>query len=164
LFSVQQLQMALAGQTEESPYGPEPELGKAPEAIARTVASMPPERMFELMKQMKEAVINNPNMARQLLLENPQLAYALLQVGFSSPNSFSQTFRRKWLCEWSTRKWHTQCFTVKRPPLLSRSTKASQAVHLHRRVVFRHRHVPSTAHRTWRQQICRRQMQACRNR
>jgi cleavage stimulation factor subunit 2 len=77
---VQQLQMALAGQTEESPYGPEPELGKAPEAIARTVASMPPERMFELMKQMKEAVINNPNMARQLLLENPQLAYALLQA------------------------------------------------------------------------------------
>ncbi|KAH7702440.1 cleavage stimulation factor [Aphelenchoides avenae] len=72
--------MTLAGVPEESPYGPEPELGKAPEAIARTVASMPPERMFELMKQMKEAVTNNPTMARQLLLDNPQLAYALLQA------------------------------------------------------------------------------------
>jgi len=64
----------------ESPYGPEPELGKAPEAIARTVASMPPERMFELMRQMKDTVLNNPMMARHLLMENPQLAYALLQA------------------------------------------------------------------------------------
>uniref|UniRef100_A0A915E9E8 RRM domain-containing protein n=2 Tax=Ditylenchus dipsaci TaxID=166011 RepID=A0A915E9E8_9BILA len=78
---VQQFQLALASQAEETnPYGPEPELGKAPEAIARTVASMPPERMFELMKQMKETVNNNPQMARHLLMENPQLAYALLQA------------------------------------------------------------------------------------
>ena len=55
-------------------------MGKAPEAIAKTVASMPPERMFELMKQMKETVNNNPQMARHLLMENPQLAYALLQA------------------------------------------------------------------------------------
>uniref|UniRef100_A0A915DGI1 RRM domain-containing protein n=1 Tax=Ditylenchus dipsaci TaxID=166011 RepID=A0A915DGI1_9BILA len=59
---VQQFQLALA------------------KAIARTVASMPPERMFELMKQMKETVNNNPQMARHLLMENPQLAYALLQA------------------------------------------------------------------------------------
>ncbi|CAK5087226.1 unnamed protein product [Meloidogyne enterolobii] len=65
---------------EENPYGPEPEPGKAPEAIARTVASMPPEKMFELMRSMKETVNNNPQMARQLLIENPQLAYALLQT------------------------------------------------------------------------------------
>uniref|UniRef100_A0A914LEG1 RRM domain-containing protein n=1 Tax=Meloidogyne incognita TaxID=6306 RepID=A0A914LEG1_MELIC len=65
---------------EENPYGPEPEPGKAPEAIARTVASMPPEKMFELMRSMKETVNNNPQMARQLLIENPQLAYALLQA------------------------------------------------------------------------------------
>lgn len=62
------------------PYGPEPEPGKAPEVIARTVASMPPEKMFELMRSMKETVNNNPQMARQLLTENPQLSYALLQV------------------------------------------------------------------------------------
>ena len=69
-----------AGQQEENPYGPEPEKGKAPEVIARTVASMPPEKMFELMRSMKETVNNNPQMARQLLMENPQLSYALLQV------------------------------------------------------------------------------------
>lgn len=68
---------------EENPYGPEPEPGKAPESIARTVASMPPEKMFELMKSMKETVNNNPQMARQLLIENPQLAYALLQVSLN---------------------------------------------------------------------------------
>lgn len=67
---------------EENPYGPEPEAGKAPEVIARTVASMPPEKMFELMRSMKETVNNNPQMARQLLMENPQLSYALLQVHF----------------------------------------------------------------------------------
>jgi cleavage stimulation factor subunit 2 len=67
---------------EENPYGPEPEAGKAPEVIARTVASMPPEKMFELMRSMKETVNNNPQMARQLLIENPQLSYALLQVYF----------------------------------------------------------------------------------
>lgn len=77
---VEQFQLALAGHQEESPYGPEPETGKAPEAIARTMASMPPERMFELMRNMKETVLTNPTMAKQLLNDNPQLAYALLQV------------------------------------------------------------------------------------
>lgn len=77
---VQQFQLALAGHHEESPYGPEPETGKAPEAIARTMASMPPEKMFELMRNMKETVLTNPTMAKQLLNDNPQLAYALLQV------------------------------------------------------------------------------------
>lgn len=65
---------------EEIPYGKEPEPGKAPEAIAKVVAAMPPEQMFELMKQMKQNVISNPTQTRRLLMENPQLAYALLQV------------------------------------------------------------------------------------
>ncbi|MFH4973814.1 hypothetical protein AB6A40_000523 [Gnathostoma spinigerum] len=80
---VQQLQMAFAAQqqeAQESPYGPETEPGKAPEAISRSVASLPPEQMFELMKQMKQCVHNNPNEARNLLMSNPQLAYALLQA------------------------------------------------------------------------------------
>uniref|UniRef100_A0A914HDN5 RRM domain-containing protein n=1 Tax=Globodera rostochiensis TaxID=31243 RepID=A0A914HDN5_GLORO len=82
---MQQFQMTLTrpqtGNTEElGPYGPELEPGKAPEVIARTVASMPPEKMFELMRSMKETVNNNPQMARQLLMENPQLSYALLQA------------------------------------------------------------------------------------
>ncbi|KAI6191636.1 RRM domain-containing protein [Aphelenchoides bicaudatus] len=65
---------------EENPYGKEPEPGKATEAIAKAVAAMPPEQMFELMKQMKQNVITNPVPTRHLLMENPQLAYALLQA------------------------------------------------------------------------------------
>lgn len=40
----------------ESPYGEPINADKAPEAISKAVASMPPEQMFELMKQMKECV------------------------------------------------------------------------------------------------------------
>uniref|UniRef100_A0A5K3FGB6 CSTF2_hinge domain-containing protein n=1 Tax=Mesocestoides corti TaxID=53468 RepID=A0A5K3FGB6_MESCO len=36
--------------------------------------------MYELMKQMKLCIQNNPNEARNMLLQNPQLAYALLQA------------------------------------------------------------------------------------
>ena len=52
----------------------------APEAITKAVASLPPEQMFELMKQMKWCIQHTPNETRQLLLHNPQLAYALLQA------------------------------------------------------------------------------------
>jgi len=52
----------------------------APEAISKAVASLPPEQMFELMKEMKESIQNNPHEARNILLQNPQLAYALLQA------------------------------------------------------------------------------------
>ena len=63
-----------------SPYGEPIEPEKAPEAISKAVASLPPEQMFELMKQMKLCIQNNPNEARNMLLQNPQLAYALLQA------------------------------------------------------------------------------------
>ena len=42
--------------------------------------TLPSEQMFELMKEMKECVQNNPHEARNMLLQNPQLAYALLQA------------------------------------------------------------------------------------
>lgn len=64
----------------ENPYGNPVDPAKAPEAISRAVASLPPEQMYELMKQMKFCIQNNPNEARSMLLQNPQLAYALLQV------------------------------------------------------------------------------------
>ena len=60
----------------EGPPPPE----KTPEVISKAVASLPPEQMFELMKQMKLCIQNNPNEARNMLLQNPQLAYALLQA------------------------------------------------------------------------------------
>ncbi|ODM93102.1 Cleavage stimulation factor subunit 2 [Orchesella cincta] len=53
---------------------------KLPEMISRAVASLPPEQMFELMKQMKLCIQNNPAEARTMLLQNPQLSYALLQA------------------------------------------------------------------------------------
>lgn len=65
---------------EISPYGNAVTPEKAPETITSAVASLPPEQMFELMKQMKLCIQNNPEEARQMLLQNPQLAYALLQA------------------------------------------------------------------------------------
>ena len=64
----------------ENPYGEHVPPEKAPEAISQAVARLPPEQMFELMKQMKICIQNNPNEARTMLLNNPQLAYALLQA------------------------------------------------------------------------------------
>ncbi|XP_075902713.1 cleavage stimulation factor subunit 2 isoform X2 [Nelusetta ayraudi] len=66
--------------TIESPYGDTVQPQEAPESISRAVASLPPEQMFELMKQMKLCVQNSPQEARNMLLQNPQLAYALLQA------------------------------------------------------------------------------------
>lgn len=74
------MQQAIGGPPIESPYGDQVEPEKAPEAISKAVASLPPEQMFELMKQMKLCIQNNPNEARNMLLQNPQLAYALLQA------------------------------------------------------------------------------------
>ena len=68
------------GPVVESPYGAEVEPNKAPEAISNAVASLPPEQMYELMRQMKLCVRNNPQEARTMLMNNPQLAYALLQA------------------------------------------------------------------------------------
>ncbi|XP_033215280.1 cleavage stimulation factor subunit 2 tau variant isoform X2 [Belonocnema kinseyi] len=75
-----EMQSLLQGQNTENPYGEAVQSDKAPEAISKAVASLPPEQMFELMKQMKLCVQNNPVEARQMLLQNPQLAYALLQA------------------------------------------------------------------------------------
>ena len=66
--------------SENGPYGDPVDPEKAPEAISKAVASLPPEQMFELMKQMKMCIQNNPQEARNMLLQNPQLAYALLQA------------------------------------------------------------------------------------
>ncbi len=62
----------------ENPYGENVPPDKAPEAISRAVASLPPEQMFELMKQMKLCIQNNPNEARTMLLNNPQFSLLLV--------------------------------------------------------------------------------------
>lgn len=46
----------------ENPYGEPIQAEKAPEAISKAVASLPPEQMFELMKQMKATIqVTFPN-------------------------------------------------------------------------------------------------------
>ena len=70
----------LQGPQVDNPYGEHCEPEHAPEVITKTVAALPPEQMYELMKQMKNCIQNNPNEAKQMLLQNPQLAYALLQA------------------------------------------------------------------------------------
>lgn len=75
-----EMQSLMMGPVVESPYGSEVEPSKAPEAISNAVASLPPEQMYELMRQMKLCVRNNPTEARTMLMNNPQLAYALLQA------------------------------------------------------------------------------------
>ncbi len=74
------LAQAVTGRGEDSPYGDAVEPAEAPEEISKAVASLPPEQMFELMRQMKACIKNNPVEARTMLLQNPQLAYALLQA------------------------------------------------------------------------------------
>lgn len=46
----------LQGPPIEHQYGEEVSPEKAPEAISKAVASLPPEQMFELMRQMKLCV------------------------------------------------------------------------------------------------------------
>ncbi|XP_054710929.1 cleavage stimulation factor subunit 2-like [Uloborus diversus] len=74
------LQASLGGPPVESPYGPEVSPEKAPDIIAKVMASLPPEQLYELMKQMKMSLENNPNETRNLLVQNPQLTYAMLQA------------------------------------------------------------------------------------
>eukprot|EP00118_Oscarella_pearsei_P013908 m.115555 g.115555 ORF g.115555 m.115555 type:complete len:129 (+) comp37545_c0_seq12:320-706(+) len=65
---------------EPSVYGTPVPPDDAPDAIKKAMASLPPEQMYELMKQMKLCIRDNPEDARRMLLQNPQLAYALLQA------------------------------------------------------------------------------------
>ncbi|KAH8395924.1 hypothetical protein KR215_011817 [Drosophila sulfurigaster] len=75
-----EMQQLLQGPQVENPYGEPCDPDEAPELITKTVASLPPEQMYELMKQMKLCIVSNPSEARQMLMLNPQLAYALLQA------------------------------------------------------------------------------------
>lgn len=71
------LLLGLVGPLEENPYGEAVEPEKAPEAISKAVASLPPEHMFELMKQMKVIflTIDDP-------LTNTKLAKSLIHFIF----------------------------------------------------------------------------------
>lgn len=51
--------MEALARPEASPHGPAVLPSEAPEAITQAVASLPPEQMFELMKQMKVFVFQS---------------------------------------------------------------------------------------------------------
>uniref|UniRef100_A0A182NDB4 RRM domain-containing protein n=1 Tax=Anopheles dirus TaxID=7168 RepID=A0A182NDB4_9DIPT len=69
----------LQGPQVENPYGEECDPEEAPDMIAKAVTGLQPDQMYELMRQAKACIQNDPQEARGMLLENPQLTYALLQ-------------------------------------------------------------------------------------
>lgn len=52
----------------------------APTLIDNVLRNLQPEQMFDICKQLKSSLLVNPNETRQLLINNPQLSYALLQT------------------------------------------------------------------------------------
>uniref|UniRef100_A0A182KDQ6 RRM domain-containing protein n=1 Tax=Anopheles christyi TaxID=43041 RepID=A0A182KDQ6_9DIPT len=69
----------LQGPQVENPYGNECDPAETPDLIAKAVTGLQPDQMYELMRQAKACIQNDPLEARNMLLENPQLTYALLQ-------------------------------------------------------------------------------------
>ncbi|KAF0989594.1 hypothetical protein HZS_3674, partial [Henneguya salminicola] len=61
-------------------WGPSVPGELASESITKIMASMPPEQIYELLKQTKACIQNNPEESREMLILNPQLAFALLQA------------------------------------------------------------------------------------
>ena len=51
-----------------------------PEAISRTLATLPPTQLLEIVSQMKGLVMADPAKATELLTQAPQLAYAIFQA------------------------------------------------------------------------------------
>ncbi|GLB39858.1 putative hinge domain of cleavage stimulation factor subunit 2 [Lyophyllum shimeji] len=57
-----------------------PKGASALDYISQTLASMPASQLMEVLAQMKAFVITHPEQARTLLVNHPQLAYALFQA------------------------------------------------------------------------------------
>ncbi|KAF2271373.1 uncharacterized protein EI97DRAFT_471247 [Westerdykella ornata] len=63
------------------PPGTDPPTGlTCADAISRTLATLPPEQLLDILKQMKSLVMTDPAKAVELLTQAPQLAYALFQA------------------------------------------------------------------------------------
>lgn len=63
----------------DSEYGEACDPSIAPEVINKVVSNLPPDQMYQLMHQMKCCIEKNPEDAKTMLLQNPQLGYAFLQ-------------------------------------------------------------------------------------
>uniref|UniRef100_A0A7E4VN92 RRM domain-containing protein n=1 Tax=Panagrellus redivivus TaxID=6233 RepID=A0A7E4VN92_PANRE len=65
---------------EEPMYGPAVDPEHVLEAITHAVTTFPAEKMFAVMKEMREMALTDPELCRNFLMQNPQLSYALLQL------------------------------------------------------------------------------------
>lgn len=74
------LQNTTTGPAFETSYGQDIEPDKAPETIAKIITSYPPEQLYDLVRNLKACAMTNKNETRNMLLQNPQLAYAVLQA------------------------------------------------------------------------------------
>lgn len=63
----------------ENPYGEPIQAEKAPEAISKAVASLPPEQMFELMKQMKTTIQVSLEYSIYCILLNVYFSFRIIQ-------------------------------------------------------------------------------------
>jgi cleavage stimulation factor subunit 2 len=65
----------------------------ATDAISRTLNTLPPSQLLDILTQMKTLATNDPARATQLLTEAPQLSYAIFQalllLGLVSPEAIS---------------------------------------------------------------------------
>ncbi|KAH8921778.1 hypothetical protein BT69DRAFT_1243884 [Atractiella rhizophila] len=70
-----------AEEKQQIPKGvPVPPGASATDVISKTLATMPPHQLLDVMTQMKSLVTTSPDQARALLNSNPQVTYALFQA------------------------------------------------------------------------------------
>ncbi|KAG0329672.1 Pre-mRNA-processing factor 19 [Dissophora globulifera] len=76
--------------------GPPPPRPNPTDAISAVLASMTPQNVFDLVSSMKVLGANEPERAKAVLNENPQLSYALFQalllMNLVEPNSLQRMF------------------------------------------------------------------------
>jgi cleavage stimulation factor subunit 2 len=51
-----------------------------PDAISKTLSTLPPPQLLDILSQMKSLVVNDPVRATELLKQAPQLSYAIFQA------------------------------------------------------------------------------------
>ncbi|KAI0020995.1 hinge domain of cleavage stimulation factor subunit 2-domain-containing protein [Xylariomycetidae sp. FL0641] len=87
-------QAAPAGSLPPLPPGKElPQGVTATDAISRTLNTLPPSQLLDILSQMKALATNQPEQATDLLTQAPQLAYAVFQalllMGLVSPEAIT---------------------------------------------------------------------------
>ncbi|CDW53850.1 cleavage stimulation factor subunit 2 [Trichuris trichiura] len=77
---IRQMHMMMAAAEEESYYGPTACGEDAKRAISDALIDLPKERLVEFLQEIKTSLRNNPNETRGFLVENPQIALAILDA------------------------------------------------------------------------------------